>query len=65
MASYGDVFRRRNRKVFCGIAMDPIMEAISMVIGQQQRSFKAGSIGLHSSRTHSNLLRDVIDAKEQ
>ncbi|MED6189830.1 hypothetical protein PIB30_099850, partial [Stylosanthes scabra] len=65
MASYEDVFRRRNRKVFCGIAMDPIMEATSMAIGQQQKSFKVDSIGLHSSRTHSNLLKSVIDAKEQ
>ncbi|MED6177134.1 hypothetical protein PIB30_095067 [Stylosanthes scabra] len=62
---FEDVFPKKNRGVCYGIVMALTMVDTSMEIGQLQRSYKVVSIGLHSSKMHSNLLRSVIDAKEQ
>ncbi|MED6227472.1 hypothetical protein PIB30_113903, partial [Stylosanthes scabra] len=62
---FEDVFPKKNRGVCYGIVMVLTMVDTSMEIGQLQRSYKVDSIGLHSSKMHSNLLRSVIDAKEQ
>ncbi|MED6213828.1 hypothetical protein PIB30_097207 [Stylosanthes scabra] len=62
---FEDVFPKKNREVFYGIAMVPTMVDTSMEIGQLQKSSKVESTGLHSSKTHSNLLKSVIDVKEQ
>ncbi|MED6117374.1 hypothetical protein PIB30_109429, partial [Stylosanthes scabra] len=62
---FEDVFPKKNRGVCYGIVMVLTMVDTSMEIGQQQRSYKVVSIGLHSSKMHSILLRSVIDAKEQ
>ncbi|MED6208627.1 hypothetical protein PIB30_047096 [Stylosanthes scabra] len=40
-----DVFQKKSRKVFCGIAMVQIMVATSMVIGQQQSKALRRSYG--------------------
>ncbi|MED6164688.1 hypothetical protein PIB30_092561 [Stylosanthes scabra] len=45
--------------------MVPTMVDTSMEIGQLQKSSKVDSTGLHSSKTHSNLLKSVTDVKEQ
>ncbi|MED6214345.1 hypothetical protein PIB30_102147, partial [Stylosanthes scabra] len=60
-----DVFPKKNRGVCFGIVMVPTMVDTSMEIGQLQKSYKVVSIGLHSSKMHSILLKSVIDAKEQ
>ncbi|MED6226219.1 hypothetical protein PIB30_101415, partial [Stylosanthes scabra] len=62
---FEDVFPKKNRGVCYGIVMVLTVVDTSMEIGQLQRSYKVVSIGLHSSKMHSNLLRSVIDAKEQ
>ncbi|MED6154724.1 hypothetical protein PIB30_115470, partial [Stylosanthes scabra] len=62
---FEDVFPKKNKGVCYGIVMVPTMVDTSMGIGQLQRSYKVVSIGLHSSKMHSNLSRSVIDAKEQ
>ncbi|MED6153617.1 hypothetical protein PIB30_103849, partial [Stylosanthes scabra] len=62
---FEDVLPKKNRKVCYGIVMVPTMVDTSMEIGQLQRSSKVVSIGLHFSKMHSNLSRNVIDAKEQ
>ncbi|MED6118034.1 hypothetical protein PIB30_115677, partial [Stylosanthes scabra] len=62
---FEDVFPKKNRGVCYGIVMVLTMVDTSMEIGRLQRSYKVVSIGLHSSNMHSNLLRSVIDAKEQ
>ncbi|MED6154422.1 hypothetical protein PIB30_112304, partial [Stylosanthes scabra] len=62
---FEDVFPKKNSEVCYGIVMVSTMVDTSMEIGQLQRSYKVVSIGLHSSKMRSNLLRSVIDAKEQ
>ncbi|MED6225450.1 hypothetical protein PIB30_093815 [Stylosanthes scabra] len=62
---FEDVFPKKNRKVCYDIVMVPTMLDTSMEIGQLQRSSKVVSIGLYFSKMHSNLSRNVIDAKEQ
>ncbi|MED6154740.1 hypothetical protein PIB30_115627, partial [Stylosanthes scabra] len=62
---FEDVFPKKNREVYYGIVTVPTMVDTSMEIGQLQRSYKVVSIGLHSSKMHSDLSKSVIDAKEQ
>ncbi|MED6163264.1 hypothetical protein PIB30_078224, partial [Stylosanthes scabra] len=61
---FEDVFPKKNREVYYGIATVSTTVDTSMEIGQLQMSYKVVSIGLHSSKMHSNLSKSVIDAKE-
>ncbi|MED6175821.1 hypothetical protein PIB30_081951, partial [Stylosanthes scabra] len=62
---FEDVYQKKNRRVYYGIAMVLIMVDTSMEIEQQQKFYKVDFIGLHSSKMHSNLSKSVIDVKGQ